>query len=89
MAENESFTAADCIVVRTSKIEIPRCRFADYVKKFAKERTVCAARLFFLNQPIKALIRGVVAVAVKLPSEQKAAVICNGTQGAFENTKEM
>ena len=75
--------------MRTSKIEIPRCRFADYVKKFAKKSAARAARLFLLVQPIKALIRGVVAVAVKLPSEQMAAVICDGTQGAFENTKEM
>ena len=52
-------------------------------------RAARAARLFLLVQPIKALIRGAVAVAVKLPSDQKAAVICDGTQGAFENTKEM
>ena len=52
------------VVVRTTKMKISR-RLADYVKNYNKKRAARAARLFFLIQPIKSLICGVVvAVAV-------------------------
>ena len=55
------------IVVRTSKMKISRLHLADYVKNCTKKRGARAARLFFLIQPIKSFICGVVvdvAVAV-------------------------
>ena len=53
------------VVVRTSKINISRCHLAVYVKKCTKKRAARAAQLFFLVQPIKSVIYGVVtAVAV-------------------------
>ena len=53
------------VVVTTSNIKISGCLFADYVKECTKKRAARAVRLFFLIQPIKCLIFGVVvAVAV-------------------------
>ena len=51
-----------CVVVRTSNMKISRCPLADYVKNCIKKRAARAARLFFLIQPIKSLICGVVVV---------------------------
>ena len=48
------------VVVRTSKIKIPRGRVADYVKNCTKKRAPRAARLFFFVLPIKSLICGIV-----------------------------
>ena len=49
----------------TSKIKISRGRLTEYVEIFTIKRAARAARQFFLVQPIKALICGVViAVAV-------------------------
>ena len=52
-------------VDRTSQIKIPLRRLTEYVEIFSREPAARAARLFFLAQPIKPLICGVVvAVAV-------------------------
>ena len=51
-----------CVVVRTSNLKISRRPLADYVKHCTKKRAARAARLFFLVQPIKSLIYGVVVV---------------------------
>ena len=51
-----------CVVVRTSNMKISRRRLADYVKNCTKNRAARAARLFFLVQPDKSLICGVVVV---------------------------
>ena len=49
------------VVVRTSCAKNLRRHFADYVNKsFTKKRAARVARLFFLIQPIKSLICGVV-----------------------------
>ena len=53
------------VVVRTSKMKISRRHLADYVKTCTKKHAARAARLFFLIQPIKSFISGVV-VAVAL-----------------------
>ena len=50
------------VVVRTSTMKISRSPLADYVKNCTKNRAARAARLFFLIQPIKSLICGVVEV---------------------------
>ena len=50
------------VVVRTSNMKISRRPLADYVKNCTKNRAARAARLFFLIQPIKSLICGVVEV---------------------------
>ena len=47
-------------VGRTTNMKISRCRLADYVKICTKKHAARAARLFFLFQPIKSLIFGVV-----------------------------
>ena len=56
-------------VVKTTNLEIWRCRLADYVKECysIKVRAARAALLFFLIQPIKSLFSGAVfAVAFVL-----------------------
>jgi len=58
--ENENLLLRARVVVRTSKLKIPRRRLADYVKNCTKKRLALAARLFFLIQPITSLICGVV-----------------------------
>ena len=50
------------VVVGTSNMKISRRPLADYVKNCIKNRAARAARLFFLIQPIKSLICGVVEV---------------------------
>ena len=52
------------VVVRTSNMKISRRRLADTLKIRTKKRAVRAARLFFLIQPIKSLICGVVVAVV-------------------------
>ena len=53
------------VVVGVLNMQISRRHLTDYVKNCTKKRAVRAARLFFLIQPIKSLICGVVfAVAV-------------------------
>ena len=49
-----------CVGVRTSNMKLSRRFLVDYVKKCTKKRAARAARLFFLIQPIKSLICGVV-----------------------------
>ena len=90
-AEHESFTVADCVVVTTSKIKIPRCRLADYVKKLRQKAWYTCSTVIFprsTNQSIdwwccRCRCR------CRLPSKQMAAAICDGTRRAFEDTKEM
>ena len=53
------------VVVRTLKMKISFHRLADYVKKLQQMRAARAARLFFLIQPIKLLICGVVGFMVR------------------------
>ena len=48
------------VVDRTSNMIISRRRLADYAKKLYQKHATRAARLFFLIQPIKSLICGVV-----------------------------
>ena len=49
------------VVVRTSDMKISRRRLADYVKTLHLKRAARAARLFFfIHEPIKSLICGVV-----------------------------
>ena len=50
------------VVVRTSNMKISRRPLADFVKNYTEKRATCAARLFFLIQPIKSLICDVVVV---------------------------
>ena len=53
------------VVVKISNLKFSRCSMAGYVKNCPKKRAARAARLFFLVQPIKSSICGVVvAVAV-------------------------
>ena len=49
------------VVVRTSNMKISCRSLADYVKKCSKKPAAHAARFFFLIQPMKSLICGVVA----------------------------
>ena len=78
-AENEKLIAADLRCRQNLKHENLRRPLADYVKNCAKNRATRAARLFFLIQPIKSLICGVVVVVassfLKLP-------ICNQSASA-------
>ena len=53
-----------CVVVKISNMKISRRPLADYVKHCTKKRATRAARLFFLVQPIKSLIYGVVVAVV-------------------------
>ena len=43
------------VVIATFNLQISRCHFADYIKKYTWVRATHAARLFFLIQPIKSL----------------------------------
>ena len=65
-AKNERFTAAGSRCCQNlEKRKISRRHLADYVKNYTKKHAARAARLFFLIQPIKSFICGVV-VAVAL-----------------------
>ena len=57
------------VVVKNFKLEIPPCRFADYVKKrySTKLRGARAARFFFLIQPISSLFPGVFLCCCRHP----------------------
>ena len=67
--ENENLLLRARVVVRSSKLKIPRRCLADYVKNCTKKRPARAARSFFLIQPITSLICGVVvAVACVVSS---------------------
>ena len=57
----KDFLRRACVVVRTSNMKNLCRRLADYVKKnCTKKRAARAARLFFLIQPFKLLICGVI-----------------------------
>ena len=54
------------IVVRTSKMKIPRRHLSDYVNNCTRKRAARAARVFFLIELMKSLISGL-GVAVVIP----------------------
>ena len=61
-AKNERFNATSSRCRQSLKYENSLChRLADYVKYLHQKRAARAARVFFLVQPIKSLICGVVA----------------------------
>ena len=58
------------VVVRISDIKISRRRLTDYTSKHCtKKRAARAARLFFLIQPIKSMICGVVVEVAVVKSQ--------------------